>query len=226
METRQGRPRVLLLLPPILTLFALVCVWYALDLSSLRSSQQLVASLERVRGEPSAGLYVIGGFALGAVLFVPITAMLMATALTFGPYVGFGYALSGLCAAACTTYWTGRLVGSEALTQLMGPRLFKLAEALRTHAFKASVLARLAPVGNFTLMNMLAGGMRVPFWIFLGGSALGAAPGVLVISLFAERASQLLRALSFTEAALLVAGGSALLLLLFLMRRRILALWR
>ena len=91
--------------------------------------------------------------------------------------------------------------------------------ALQTHAFWASLLSRMAPVGNFTAMNMLAGSMRVPFVPFLVGSAVGAAPGALLISLFADQAREWLRGSAASPGPKLAAGFALLVVLVFAARK-------
>ena len=51
---------------------------------------------------------------------------------------------------------------------------------------------RFMPVGNFTLLNMLAGSMGVSFRSFLLGNALGLLPWILGIGLFAGQVARLL----------------------------------
>jgi phospholipase D1/2 len=182
------RKRWLVLLPPGLAAAALLSVWFGFDLSSFRSLEQVQASLAPAREDPWALLYVGGAFAVLSPLFVPITGLVVATVLTFGSVQGCVYALLGIYGAACTTYWSGRMIGSRALFELSGPTLKRATLALQGHAFWASLLSRVAPVGNFTVMNMLAGGMRIPFLPFLLGSALGVIPGTVLIALFAEKA--------------------------------------
>ncbi len=186
----DGKPRTrwIVLVPPLLAAAALVLIWLSFDLSSFRSLDQVRAALEPARRDPRAGLYVVAAFALLSPLFIPITVMVVATALTFGQLVGFIYALLGIYAAACTTYWAGRAVGAQPLLELSGPALRRATRALQTHAFWASLLSRVAPVGNFTVMNMIAGSMRIPFVPFLLGTAVGAMPGTLLIALFADQA--------------------------------------
>jgi len=182
----SGRRSVLL--PPLLALALLVMLWWRLDLSSFRSLEQVQAALGELRRDPAAGAYVVGGFALLTTLLFPVTLLVVATVLTFGSLQGFAFAMAGIAAAAASTYWTGRLIGGRALFALAGPRLTRATEALRAHAFWASALARVAPLGNFALINMAAGSMRIPFWAFLTGSSVGAVPGTLLIALFADQA--------------------------------------
>jgi phospholipase D1/2 len=197
-----GLGRKLVFLPPVLVAGALVAAWTLFDLGSLDAAN-LERTLEQVRGQPLAPFFVVAGFAVSAVLFVPITALILATAVTFGPWLGFAYSLAGICAGACSTYWVGRWIGAPAMTRITGPRFERLADALRKRAFRASALARMAPVGNFTIMNMFAGSIRIHFPAFFLGSLVGAAPGTLLLTQFGERVFRLLRAPSPTEFAVL-----------------------
>jgi uncharacterized membrane protein YdjX (TVP38/TMEM64 family) len=49
---------------------------------------------------------------------------------------------------------------------------------------------RLLPVGNFTLINVAAGALRIRFRDFMLGNLLGLLPGVLGLSFFADRLGQ------------------------------------
>jgi phospholipase D1/2 len=111
----------------------------------------------------------------------------LGTTLAFEPVYGFIYASLGVLFAASLTYGAGRLLGGAAIQRLSGPRLTKLAGELRANAFRASIAARLLPVGHFTVINMLAGSLRIPFLRFFLGSMVGAVPGVAVTALFADR---------------------------------------
>lgn len=198
------------LLGPLALGLSLVTVFLVFDLEAFRSPDAVASWVSSLRDSPYRLLYVLCAFAVGTLLFLPITALIVGTTLTFGPYFGFTYAMLGACLAACVTYWAGRLFGGAALTRLTaGERLGKLALALRTRAFRASLLARLLPVGNFTVINLLAGSMRIPFAAFMGGTLVGVIPGVLMLTLFAEHVTRLVAgegaASAFLAGALLLA---------------------
>lgn len=208
------------LLGPLALGLLLVTVFFAFDLAAFRSADGVASWVSSLRDSPYRLLYVLCAFAVGTLLFLPITALIVGTTLTFGPYVGFTYAMLGACVAACSTYWAGRLFGGAALTQLTaGERLGKLALALRTRAFRASLVARLLPVGNFTAINLLAGSMRIPFFAFMGGTLVGVIPGVLTLTLFAEQVTRLWAGEGVASALLACALLIAFVTLLWLGRR-------
>jgi uncharacterized membrane protein YdjX (TVP38/TMEM64 family) len=175
--------------------------------------------LRSLRGSPLGIVYVLLGYALGTLIFMPITALIAGTLLALGPLHGFFYAFIGVQLAATTTYYCGRLLGARALDHLRGPRVRKLRALLREHAVRASAAARALPVGNFTLINWLIGGLKVPFRQFILGNALGALPGLIVLSVFADRLGSALKDPQPEQIALLLGVGVAALLLIYLAQR-------
>jgi uncharacterized membrane protein YdjX (TVP38/TMEM64 family) len=218
---QQGRPpadskpgqRALTLLLPVIPLLAVGAVWYFADLGRLDTPEKVASAARSLREDPLSLLYVLLAFALGTLLFFPVTALILGTTLAFDPVQGFLYAYTGALLGAGVTYWTGRWVGGAALDYLGGARLSRFRKELHTHAFRASVIARFLPVGNFSVINMLSGSLRIPFQAFALGNVVGLAPGVLIFTLFAEQIAAALRSPSPKNLTLLIA--CALLLVAF-----------
>ena len=217
-EAQPKRLRLALLLP-LVPVVAIVAVWQLSDLSVLKSPERVAEAVGAVRGSPLGLVYVLVGFSIGTLLCVPITGLMIGTILAFGPFSGFLYAILGTQSAAVCTYWAGRLSGSRALEYASGPRLSKLCEALRHRAFRASIIARLLPVGNFTVINVLAGSMRVPFRAFFFGNLIGLLPGLTFLTFFADQISEVVRNPSRQNLTLLAVIGVALIGITLLMRR-------
>ncbi len=214
----KTRPWLALTLP-LVPLAAIVAVWAFGGLEHLRSPEQVAALAGSLRDSPAGLAYVLGAFAIGTALFLPVTALMLGTTLAFDPLRGFAYTLLGALLGACITYWAGRFAGSRALDYASGPRLTKFSEELRNHAFRASIFARLLPVGNFTAINLLAGSLRIPFRAFFWGNVVGIAPGALLFTLFAERITASLQAPNKQNLILLGVGAVLLAALVFLRRR-------
>ncbi|MET0342574.1 MAG: VTT domain-containing protein [Polyangiales bacterium] len=200
--SERGR---LWLLAPLVPIALIALVWVFADLSALKSPESVASSLRSLRDSPYAVLYVVVGFSFGTLLFLPITALMAGTAIAFDPPRALAFAmLGGLCAAS-VTYWVGRLSGSAALEIASGPRLRKFGQQMRAHSFRASIVARLLPVGNFTMINLLAGSLRIPFRSYFFGNVVGMVPGTLIVVLFAEQLGAALR--NPSKSNLLLAGG-------------------
>jgi phosphatidylserine/phosphatidylglycerophosphate/cardiolipin synthase-like enzyme/uncharacterized membrane protein YdjX (TVP38/TMEM64 family) len=177
--------------------------WNSLP-EDVSSAQRVTQLLEALRHHPLGFAYVCGAYAVLGLAFVPITALIGATALVFDPGPAFVYSLCGALLSSAVSYGVGRLAGSHALRQLEGPRLGKLRARLHAQAFRATVVARLLPVGNFTVINMFAGGLRVPFWSFLAGNVVGMSFGIGGLTFLADRLVAAWHAPSLSNVVLLV----------------------
>ncbi|HTU62233.1 MAG TPA: VTT domain-containing protein [Polyangiales bacterium] len=215
-KTTAGK---LALFAPLVPLVVLAAVYLAGGLDRFDSADEIAEALRALRDDPFALAYVLLGYGLGTMLFMPITALIAGTLLAFEPVRGFFYAFFGVQLAATTTYYCGRLLGGRALDHLSGPRIRKLQKLLQEHAVRASAAARALPVGNFTLLNWLIGGLRVPFRWFILGNALGTLPGLLVLAIFANRLASALKDPKPEQIALLIGVGIGFMLFIWLASR-------
>jgi phospholipase D1/2 len=173
----------------------------------------LSALLAQVRDERVGFLYVLAAYALGTLVFAPITVLLVATNLAVPPWPGFLYAMSGALLSACLAYAVGRFAGSGPLRRFGGSRLGRVREQVTARSFQAVLLARLLPVGNFTLINLFMGSLPVPFRAFFWGNLAGLAPGILGLTLCADQLERAVRSptlLTIGRLLLALAGFSAL----------------
>lgn len=198
--------RRLMLFAPILLVVGVAAAWYFGDLRELNSPEKVAKAALGMRDSPYAVVYVIVAFVIGSLLFFPVTALIAGTALAFDAQRGFLYSYAGALCAAMVTYWVGRLLGSEILRYVRGPRIERFQRELQTHAFRASVAARFVPVGSFALLNMLAGSLHVPFRWYVLGNLLGVLPGVVLMTLFADQLASAARHAD-TPRLLLIAGA-------------------
>jgi phospholipase D1/2 len=204
---------------PLLPLIVLIVVWLSGGLRRFDSPEEVAVALRSLGDHRFALGYVLLGYGVGTLFFMPMTALIAGTLLAFEPVRAFFYAFLGVQLAATTTYFCGRLLGGRALDHLDGRRIQKLRTLLREHAVRASAAARALPVGNFTLLNWLIGGLRVPFRSFILGNALGALPGLLVMAVFADRLASALKDPQPAQIALLVGVGIAAVLLIYVAQR-------
>jgi phospholipase D1/2 len=214
---RAGNAVVFLM--PLCALLAVALVWQFTDLHTFDAAR--FAEIARSLRESPAGLaYTLLAFAIGTLLFFPITPLVLGTTLAFDPLRGFLFATLGTLLAASVTYGAGRLLGSAAVERLGGPRLARVSRELHANAFRASIAMRMLPVGHFTVLNLLAGSLRIPFRSFFLGNVAGIVPGVLFVTLFAERFARALRSPDAPNIAL-AAGCLVLLVVLLLVAWRI-----
>ena len=85
------------------------------------------------------------------------------------------------------SYGVGLLLGREAVQRLGGERVNKLSERLARHGLLAVIAVRVVPVAPFAIVNMVAGASRISLRDMLLGTALGMAPGLLVMVFFVDQ---------------------------------------
>jgi uncharacterized membrane protein YdjX (TVP38/TMEM64 family) len=175
--------------------------------------------IEEVQDPRWGVLYVLLSYALGTLLFAPITAMFVATSLLLSPLYGFLYCLLGGLCGGSLAYGIGRLLGARLLARFRGPRLSRLSREVGKRPLRSVLLARFLPVGNFTLINLVLGSLHVPYPAFAGGTLLGMIPGVLGITLCKGLLERVLQAPSLANVSLLLAGLAAVVVTLYMVAR-------
>ena len=119
------------------------------------------------------------------------------------------------------TYWIGRFAGRLGIRWLRGPRLQRISRHLRDRGIIAIITARTLPVGNFSLFNLTAGALGIRYRDFVLGNVIGMFPGVLGLTLFADRLLDTLRHPHPKNVMLLVTVVASFFLLMAWLRRRL-----
>jgi phospholipase D1/2 len=153
----------------------------------------LHATASWLRDHPLAPLSVLAIFLTGALVFFPATLLVGATVLVYGFPRGVLLAWAGCLAAAVLGYGAGRLLPRREVRGRWPAQIMWLRGQLRRRGFLAIAVARLIPVGNFSVMNLVAGSLRAPFAGFVLGNAAGVLPGILALALFTDRVAEALR---------------------------------
>jgi phosphatidylserine/phosphatidylglycerophosphate/cardiolipin synthase-like enzyme/uncharacterized membrane protein YdjX (TVP38/TMEM64 family) len=203
LPTRIGRvtPRsTLALLGFLLPLVFIAGIWQLDAVKELASVDGMTRALRMLRENSFGPLLVCVGFVVATQLFCPITLLISATAVAFEPLLGFVCAFFGSVLAASTSYGLGRALAPHTAERFIsGPRLRRIGRQLKTRGFEATVAARLLPLGNFTMINLLAGIMRIPFPAFVAGNFVGLLPGVLGLTVLAHTLGDTLKAPSMSS---------------------------
>jgi uncharacterized membrane protein YdjX (TVP38/TMEM64 family) len=165
---------------------------------------------------PAAPLLALGGFVAGGLVAFPLTVLIMVCILIFGPWLGFLYSLLGALLSASATYAIGHFAGRDVVRRLAGRKLTELNRRLARRGLVTVILVRLLPVAPFSIVNLVAGASRLRFQDFVIGSAIGLLPGIVGISLFADRLAATIQkpdiptfAMLAAVVAALIAGGFA-----------------
>lgn len=152
-------------------------------------------------------------------LMFPLTVLVAATGLLFGPWVGFLYAGLGTLLFSATSFWLGDVIGRDALFRLGGQRLHTVSRYLSARGIRVIFLISLLPIAPFAFTNMLAGASHIRFRDYMLGSAAGLLPGVAVVTVLGGELGAVLEH-GGTREWMLFAVAAALILALFFAFRR------
>jgi phospholipase D1/2 len=168
----------------LLCMLGLSAAWRWTQLGEWVNLQTFTQLADSLRGNPAAPFIMMAIYLFGSLVMVPITLMIVGTALIFGPVGALTYSLLGSIGAAVLTYAIGRMLGRDTVRRLGGSRLNRLSRRLSQHGIITTTVVRLFPVAPFTIINMVAGASHIDFRDFLFGTFLGMSPGIVAITAF------------------------------------------
>ena len=189
---KQPVSRVVKLAGAAVLVLALVGLWRFTPLSELTDPQALKAMLQSLGGGFWLPLVVLAAYLLGSLVVFPVTVLIAVTGMVFTPLPAFAYALGATLASAALTYAIGRKAGAQPLRNLLGPRVNRVSRALAKRGILSVAALRMLPIAPFTFVNLAAGASQVRFADYLAGTALGMAPGILVITLLGNQLGRVL----------------------------------
>lgn len=184
---KRARGRIVFAAAMIVLVLALAAAWRWTPMKEWLDLETLTQRVAELRQTGAGPLIVIGGFVVGGLVVAPVTVLIAATVLTFGPWLGFAYSFIGMTLSALVTYGLGRLVGRDMVKHLAGRRLNRLSLRLAQKGVLTVVAIRILPVAPFTIVNMVAGASHIRFRDFLVGTVIGELPGLLALSAFFDQ---------------------------------------
>jgi uncharacterized membrane protein YdjX (TVP38/TMEM64 family) len=140
----------------------------------------------------------------------PVTVLITATAIAFGPLEALGLALTGSLLGAMAGYAAGAILGRSRIRRLFGPKINAVSQALARRGVITVTLVRLIPVAPFTVVNVLAGASHIGFRSFALGTVLGMAPGIVMLTVLGERIGAVIRDPGTWNAATLMVVAAAI----------------
>ncbi|MGA7981080.1 MAG: VTT domain-containing protein [Chromatiaceae bacterium] len=170
----------------VLLLLVLAAAWRWTPLGDVLEPGKLAAAVTSTLRGPWAPVLLMLGFVFGTLVAVPVTLLILVTALVHGAAVGAAYALAGSTLAAATTYGLGSYLGRPTVERLSGGSLHRLSERLARRGILTIITVRVVPVAPFTVVNLFAGASHIRFRDYLIGTVVGMLPGVAAMSIFAE----------------------------------------
>ena len=208
---RWLRPLVIAL--AVIAVWTLIRTWHPLT----AGVHGLVAGAVQSASEQRGGsLLALLFYCVAGVVFVPFTLLATVTLAVFGMWPGVAIAWAGGVLSATLSHLLGGWFGPRLLRWLPERVEHSVRRFLRRQGFWSVIFIRLVPLGNFGVLNLVAGALHVPRTSFALGNMAGLLPGLLGLGMIIDRLRALLRDPSPTNVAvagvvLVMVGGLAVL---------------
>ena len=177
----------------LVILFAAAGAWKWTPLANKIDIRKITAWVFSIGDNPARPLIILGAYIGGSFLLVPITVLIVATALVFGPLLGCAYSFAGCFLGAAVTYAVGYFLGRDFIQQVVGSKWQRVEQKFGKTGITGVATLRLLPVAPFTIVNIISGAFQIRFWDYIVGTLLGMAPGVIIINLFAHQFESAIR---------------------------------
>lgn len=171
--------------------FAAALQWT--PLSGVVGIGESVRTLREMAHASGATAIVLAIYAAGGLLPLPITVLVIATGIVFGAWPAILYAFVGTLLNAFVSYQCGRWLGRDTIRHFAGSPLNTITARLARKGVWAIASLRVLPVASFWRVNIVAGASRVRQREFMLGTAIGAAPAIVVTVLFIDAFRALIR---------------------------------
>lgn len=203
----------------LVVLIVLAAAWQWSSLGEWLDPLAIAGWLEQRAGHPAAPLVAIGAFVPASAMAIPVTVLVVITIVSFGLAPGIVYAFAGILLAASALYAAGSWLGRDTIRSLAPDRVRAVSEALGRRGVSAMAIVRMVPVAHFTIINLIAGASHIRFRHYLLGTAIGMAPGLVLVSFVVNRARASLEHPGWETVLALLAALVLLALLTFGARR-------
>ena len=155
-------------------------------LSNYLTKEEILATLERLRGAWWSPVALIAGYALLCPVGFPPSPLMVAGGVIFGPVYGSLYNFIGIFLGAASTYYLGRHLGRDLVHHLAGRQMKRVERALtRRGGLWGLAGIRFIPL-PFVLVNYGAALAGIRPGLFLGSTLLGLVLSVPVFTYFAS----------------------------------------
>lgn len=187
----NNHPRMRRALTRLLALFVMAAlvflIWRWSPLVERAGPEQIGELLDRVSASRFGGLLVVGIYLLGSLIVFPVTALIAATGVAFGPWEGLIWATVATLVASIVNFYLARLLPSEFIDRRLGRWTRKMSSRFQRDGIVAIMIARNIPFAPFTLVNVVAGLASIRFRDYLAGTILGMGPTILALTILGDR---------------------------------------
>ena len=204
------RKRIWFLLAALVLTAALAAAWRFTPLSQYADTEVIRTTFSHMTHSSWAWAAGMALFIIGGLISFPVTALIAVMGVLFDPWVAMGISMGGSLLSGLATFFMGRFMGGARLERMVGEKVRGLSRRIANRGLLAVILVRIVPVAPFTVINIAAGASHIRLWDFLLGTFLGLAPGIMALTVFADRIAQAILKPSLTNLAIAALGAVAI----------------
>jgi len=186
-----NHPRMRRALTRLLAVFIMAAIvlliWRWSPLVERASPEEIGHLLDRVSDSAYAGPLVVAAYVLGSFIFFPVTALIAATGVAFGPWEGLIWASVATLVASIVYYYLVRLWSPGFVDRWLGRWTRKMGRRFERDGIVAIMIERNVPFAPFQLVNIVGGLAKIRFTDYLVGTILGMAPTILALTILGDR---------------------------------------
>lgn len=176
----------------IAAMLGLAALWHFTPLAAWLQPERLAEASATLEQDAFGRLWAIAAFVAASLLMVPVTVLVAASGLVFGPLEGFAVAVIGSLVSALLAHTLGRYLWRDAVRRLGGKRLNRISRRLAGSGVLVVAAVRMVPLAPFTVVNLVAGCIHIRPGTFALATLLGMCPGILALTLLSNQAVQVL----------------------------------
>jgi phosphatidylserine/phosphatidylglycerophosphate/cardiolipin synthase-like enzyme/uncharacterized membrane protein YdjX (TVP38/TMEM64 family) len=218
--------RIITWVTSLVLLLGLAFAWHYTPLVNWLEIDAVTTTLHAMGQSPLAPIVLILAFVIAALLMIPVTLLIIASVVVFGPYLGSGYALAGAVASAMAGYALGAVLGGDTIKGLAGGKIKRISQKLARRGIFTMVVVRIVPIAPFTIINLVAGASHIRLRDFFWGSLFGLVPGITAIALLTDRVQATLEDPNMETVLILVLISAVIITIGYLLSRYLIKLGR
>jgi uncharacterized membrane protein YdjX (TVP38/TMEM64 family) len=177
----------------IVIVLVLAALWRWSPLGNYLNIENVTGAALWLKAHPFSPVLVpLSYVVLGMVAF-PVTLLIMATIIVYGPWWGGWYAILGTTSSAIIMFLLGHLLGKNIVRKFSGGLINRVNRRLSQTGLAAVIFFRIIPVAPFSIINLIAGISAISLRDFFLGTLIGIIPGIIAIGLITDRLTQSLR---------------------------------
>ena len=177
----------------IVIFLSLAAMWRWTPLSNWLNIDTVTTFAGWLKVHPLSPLLIPLTYVILGLISFPVTVMIMATIIVYGPWWGGGYALLGTMLSAVMTFLLGHFLGKNIVRHFSGSLINRINQRLSESGLVTVITFRIVPVAPFSLINLVAGVSAISFRDFFLGTMIGIISGITAIVFVADRLAESLR---------------------------------